>query len=60
MSYGGNGMYYYKQIDRETGQQLAVLSCTAELLDNHETIRLEQLTEEEYELESSLIPLESE
>lgn len=41
-------MYYYKQIDRETGQQLAVLSCTAELSDDHPTIRLEQLTEEEY------------
>ena len=41
-------MYYYKQIDRETGNLLALQTCNEELQDNHETIRLEALTEEEY------------
>lgn len=43
-------MYYYVQIDRETGQPVALQSCNIELEDNHPAIRLESMTEEEYEL----------
>ena len=43
-------MYYYKQIDRESGQVLALQSSEVELQDNHETIRFESLTEEQYNL----------
>lgn len=41
-------MYYYKQTNRQTGEVIAFLTCSSELKDNDEEIKLDELMEEEY------------
>ncbi|MBR3552461.1 MAG: hypothetical protein IKN72_03625 [Clostridia bacterium] len=41
-------MYYYEQVERETNEHICYLTCSVQLQDNHQTIRLIELTEEEY------------
>ena len=41
-------MFYYEQVDRETKECICFLTCTSQLKDDHPTIELFELTEEEY------------